>query len=183
MSVAGVVESKDHHKHKDHHHQNNSDEFNPHVLFEWFNSSLIKTDPSLKDFNDVSLDDYLKAYEEINKFLSCLGTIFYFVISDVKEKIKIVGDYIASDPVNYRSILSMVEYEKSKRLLSSPEASSAKNATRNILRLHRALLFIYKFLDGLIIADPKCKTPQLCTEVRLNDHFLAINLIFKVDLV
>ena len=60
----------------------------------------------------------------------------------------------------------MVEFEEEQKMLSAPENATRNNATRNVLRLHRALLFIYKFLDGLITSDPKTvKLSHLCSDV------------------
>ena len=141
------------------------DQFDPHVMIDYFTRSLVKSSPELGDHDDVSMKEYIQAYEEINKFLASLGTIFYFVISDVRDKIKLLENYLATDSNNYKTILCMIKYEKSQNMLSAPEMATRNNATRNLLRLHRALLFIYKFLDGLVSADSKCKTSQLCSDV------------------
>lgn len=146
-----------------------SDKFDPHLMIDYFSMSLVKTRPDLNDQDDVAMKEYIQAYEEINKFLASLGKIFYFVISDVKEKIKLLEDYLHKDNNNYKTILTMVEFEKGQKMLSAPENATRNNATRNLLRLHRALLFIYKFLDGLVTSDPKTvKLPQLCSDIYLN---------------
>ena len=148
-------------------HAHNTEQFNPHVMIDCFSKSLIKSRPEMSDHDDVSLKEYIQAYEEINKFLASLGKIFYFVISDVKEKIKLLENYLENDNENYKTILKMVKFEESKKMLSAPENAKQKNASRNMLRLHRALLFIYKFLDGLITSDSNCKLSQLCSDVIL----------------
>ena len=124
------------------------------------------------------MKEYIQAYEEINKFLASLGTIFYFVISDVREKLKLLENYLDEDTLNYKTVKCMVEFEKSKKMLSAPENATRLNATRNLLRLHRALLFIYKFLDGLTSSDSKCKTSQLCSEVSFNYLRVEISLLY-----
>jgi hypothetical protein len=166
MSV--VAESVDQQEH---------DQFNPHTMIDFFSKSLTKSRPDLSEHDDVSMKEYIQAYEEINKFLASLGTIFYFVISDVREKIKLLENYLHEDGVNYKTIQSMVEFEKGKKLLSSPENATRQNATRNMLRLHRALLFIYKFLDGLVSSDSKCKTSQLCSDVSESKNLIFILII------
>lgn len=153
--------------------QTQTAQFDPFVMISYFSKSLIKSQPDLGDHDDVSLKEYIQAYEEINKFLASLGTIFYFVISDVKEKIKLLENYLENDAVNYKTILNMVQHEKSQNMLSPPEVSTRNNATRNLLRLHRALLFIYRYLEALASSDPKCKISHLCSDVSI--FYLNIN--------
>lgn len=158
--------------------QHESEQFSPHAMIDFFSKSLTKSRPDISENDDVSMKEYIQAYEEINKFLASLGTIFYFVISDVREKLKLLENYLDQDTLNYKTVKCMVEFEKSKKMLSAPENATRLNATRNLLRLHRALLFIYKFLDGLTSSDSKCKTSQLCSEVGLNYLRVEISLLY-----
>ena len=57
---------------------NDSNDFNPLVLYDSFKRSLKKSNDSCHDFDDVGIEEYIEAYREINKFLGCLGSIFYF---------------------------------------------------------------------------------------------------------
>ena len=82
-----------------------SDKFDPYLMIDYFSRSLLKSDPDLNDQDDVAMQEYIQAWEEINKFLASLGKIFYFVISDVKEKIKLLEDYLQNDNTNYKVLL------------------------------------------------------------------------------
>ncbi|CAF0908379.1 unnamed protein product [Brachionus calyciflorus] len=148
-----------------HHHHHSHEKFDPEKLFYAFKQCLLKSDSS-QDFDDISLKDYILAYEEINKFLSLLGNIFYFVISDVTEKIVILRKYLEKQPNNYATLHTFLKYEQSQGLFkqSSHDLKHNPSGARTILRLHRALIFIYKFLDRLHTADPKMKSSQICTE-------------------
>jgi hypothetical protein len=158
--------NKDQPNHSHNHHTNESThEFNPTLLFDWFNKSLKKTDESLNDFDDIGIKEYIEAYKEINKFLHCLGTIFYFVITDVQEKIRILENFLEKDPNAFKTILTAVKHEKSLKKLEPPASTHEVNCARTVLRLHRALIFVYKFLDNLFNAEPKCKSSHICTEV------------------
>jgi hypothetical protein len=158
--------------------QHESEQFNPHAMIDFFSKSLTKSRPDVSENDDVSMKEYIQAYEEINKFLASLGTIFYFVISDVREKLKLLENYLDEDTLNYKTVKCMVEFEKSKKMLSPPENATRLNATRNLLRLHRALLFIYKFLDGLTSSDSKCKTSQLCSDVSFSYLRIETSLLY-----
>jgi hypothetical protein len=150
----------DHHIH--HHHPHQNEQFDPHKLFDAFDICFCKSESNQDEHDDVILEEYLKAYEEISKFLNHLGTIFYFVITDICDKVNVLRGYIEKSPQNYITILNTVKYEKFQDMF---ENGSQKNASRNILRLHRALIFIYKFLENLHKADNKCKTSHVCTDV------------------
>ena len=93
-----------------------------------------------------------------------MGAIFYFVIVDIREKVVILDGYLKKNPANYATVLKLVEYEKKENLLTPAMAAKQPNSgARHILRLHRALIFVYKFLESLHSADQKCRTPELCT--------------------
>jgi hypothetical protein len=134
-------------------------------LFDAFAKCLHKSAHTLTDYDDVNLRDYLLAYEEISKFLNCLGTVFMFVTTDINDKIRLLDGYLKEKPEHYTTIHSLVRYEHSANMLHKPHSASRKNAARNILRLHRALLFIYKFLERLYSAEANAKSPHICTEV------------------
>ncbi|RMZ99561.1 ceramide-1-phosphate transfer [Brachionus plicatilis] len=152
-----------HHHH--HHHQHHQTEFDPERLFNLFKKCLIKSNPDA-DFDDISIPDYIQAYEEINKFLSLLGNIFYFVISDVNDKINIFKKYLEKEPDHYSTLNTFLKYEQEHNKLrqSSHDLKHHPSGARTLLRLHRALIFIYKFLDRLSNADSKQKSAQICIE-------------------
>ena len=95
------------------------------------------------------------------RFFDYLGSVFYFVVADVKEKLVLLKDYMAKNEQNYKTILKIVNYEKENKIYKN----KGNNASRHILRLHRALIFIYKFLDRLYQSDHKNKSSTICSEV------------------
>lgn len=99
----------------------------------------------MNDGNDVVLETYILAYEEINKIFGVLGKVFSFVSSDVTSKISILRSKLNSDPLNYHSVVSMVTHEKESSVITSDPS----NGSRTLLRLHRALEFVAEFLIEL----------------------------------
>lgn len=147
--------------------ESRSDEFQPLLLYNAFLNSIIKSDNThinLTNFDDVSLRYYLIAYDEITKFLYNLGNIFYFVIADLRKKINALETYLQSKPSEYETFQSMVKYEWTNGKLKQPIAYNKQNATRVVLRLHRALIFIIRLLERIFYAESHLRTPQLCTE-------------------
>lgn len=148
-----------------------SSQFNSRLLLQAMVNSLSRSQPhpaaADDEHDDVKLKDYLIAYDELTKFLECLGKIFYFVIVDVRDKTSILEKFMQNDqPENrhYVTIRKTVEYEKSINAFHSNSPLWRTNASRTILRLHRALIFICKFIDRLFNADNKLKTPQIGLE-------------------
>ena len=141
-----------------------SDEFDPYLLYNAFVSAVLKSNEEKADFDDVSLRCYLIAYEEITKFLYNLGNIFYFVIADLRKKIGQLEAYLERQPEEYETFQRMVKYEWTAGKLSKPTACNKQNATRVVLRLHRALIFIIRLLERVFYAENHLRTPQLCTE-------------------
>ncbi|KRX72933.1 putative glycolipid transfer protein [Trichinella nativa] len=127
----------------------------------------------------IHLSTYLLAYEELNKktyveknflyaqcricsiiqvlcfslnavqFFAILGSIFSFVTSDICSKMKILCDCVHSEnAVHYYSVKTMLDYEKGLGMLEDPN-SCANNGSRTLLRLHRALLFVVRFIESV----------------------------------
>lgn len=122
---------------------------------------------SLRDDDDVVMDDYLKAYEEINKyvvkdfhrsffvqitwdyfclfciyrFFSLLGSVFGFVSSDVKTKI----DILTNLRNNETDADKAEKFVTIKTMMSYEKDSNLLKDTkyvsgsRTLLRLHRGL--------------------------------------------
>ena len=90
-----------------------------------------------------------------------LGAIFYFVVVDVKQKLVLLGEYLNEKPNHYQTVHKAVVYEKENDL----HVKLKLNASRTLLRLHRALLFIYKFLERLVCSDDQMKSSTLCIDV------------------
>lgn len=141
-----------------------SDEFDPYLLYNAFLNAVLKSNEEQPDYDDVSLRCYLIAYEEITKFLYNLGNIFYFVIADLRKKIGQLDGYLQRQPDEYETFQRMVKYEWTAGKLSKPVAFNKQNATRIVLRLHRALIFIIRLLERVFYAESHLRTPQLCTE-------------------
>ncbi|UXI22299.1 hypothetical protein NH340_JMT08243 [Sarcoptes scabiei] len=129
---------------------------------------------SIENQNQIKLLDYLEGYRELIKYemspkfsdskfdLSCLifyffsqrffdvfGTLFGFVTQDVYSKIEILKNYTLDETVrsNYESVRLMMDFERNENLLTDRERPSG---SRTLLRLHRALEFISKFLHEII---------------------------------
>ena len=154
-----------HHHHHNHPHHNHPSQFDPEKLFNLFKQCLIKSNNN-SDFDDISLKEYILAYEEINKFLGLLGNIFYFVISDVNEKINILNKYLEKEPDHYATLNTFLKYEQehNKFKQSSHDLKHHPSGARTLLRLHRALIFVYKLLERLSNADPKQKSSHIGIE-------------------
>lgn len=73
------------------------------------------------------------------------GTLFSFVTKDVLSKINILQAYLQDDMdgLNYKSVQSMIDFEKRSDRLTDLKRPSG---SRTLLRLHRALEFISQFL-------------------------------------
>jgi len=96
----------------------------------------------------LDMDSYILAYAEFNKFFSLLGTVFGFVASDVSSKLDILQNFRnGNNSHQFESIEQMILYEKNEKLLKS---SKYVSASRTLLRLHRAMEFIFLFLEEVI---------------------------------
>lgn len=127
----------------------------------------VALEKSLKDDDDVYLDDYLKAYKEYNKFFQSLGSVFNFVSSDVVSKIAVLEDFRYNDDNSelFASIKLMLDYEKSNEMFKN---SRYVSGSRTLLRLHRGLEFILEFLMQISKLSPCDKTSAVC-QVAYND--------------
>ncbi|XP_063386003.1 ceramide-1-phosphate transfer protein [Cydia fagiglandana] len=114
---------------------------------------------SLKEDDDVVVEAYIDGYNELVKFLNLIGSVFSFVSSDVKSKIKVMDKHKdGEDAVYYDSFKKMMKYEKETNL---HEKSGFVSGSRTMLRLHRGLDFIRLFLKKLGESDDAVNT---CTE-------------------
>ncbi|XP_018795821.1 PREDICTED: ceramide-1-phosphate transfer protein [Bactrocera latifrons] len=121
----------------------------------------------LHENDDVLLDSYLEAYEEINKFFHLMGSVFGFVSSDVRSKIDILCEYRRKESTGERflTIKTMITYEKGEELLKD---HSYVSGSRTLLRLHRGLEFIYEFLKRLSELN-ECDKTHSCCKSAYND--------------
>lgn len=73
----------------------------------------------------------------ISRFLNLIGTVFSFVSSDVKSKIKVMEKHREGEnAVYYESFKKMMTYEKDANL---HEKNGFVSGSRTMLRLHRGL--------------------------------------------
>ncbi|CAG0918174.1 unnamed protein product [Notodromas monacha] len=90
----------------------------------------------------VDLRSYVEAYDELYKLFMALGTLFGFVASDVRDKCDILKKYL-TEVEHYSSVEGMIEYEMAEDLITA----DATNGCRTLLRLHRAMPFVARFLE------------------------------------
>ncbi|XP_045501832.1 ceramide-1-phosphate transfer protein [Colias croceus] len=113
---------------------------------------------SLKEDDDVIIEAYIDGYNELVKFLNLIGTVFSFVSSDVKSKIKVMEKHrTGDDSIYYESFKKMMKYEKETSL---HEKNGFVSGSRTMLRLHRGLDFIRLFLKRISEAE---ETENTCT--------------------
>jgi len=116
-------------------------DFDMENLFKYFNTCYGE------DGSRLSMDSYIKGYEEIVKFLNLLGTVFGWVASDVVAKIGVLKGHVgnAETGLHYVSIQTMTEYEVKGNMIKF-KARDSTTGSRNLLRLQRALEYIIAFL-------------------------------------
>jgi len=120
-------------------------EFNVQRVYNAFVAALKEPENSQSPINT---QEYINGYRELMKFFDQLGYVFKFVKDDVVDKLGILQSFIDKDKKgerNFDTIQKGIEYETEHNLIKSNPA----NFTRTLLRLHRALLFIIQFLQGL----------------------------------
>lgn len=117
----------------------------------------------LADDHGMSIDPYLAAYKELNKFFQGLGSIFNFISSDVSTKIAIMDAYRADASVarNYADLQSMVDFERETGALGN---TSKPSGSRTLLRLHWALEFISHFFKALSTASDSTRIGTLAQD-------------------
>ncbi|XP_050682707.1 ceramide-1-phosphate transfer protein isoform X2 [Leptidea sinapis] len=115
---------------------------------------------SLKDDDDVEIESYIDGYNELVKFLNLIGTVFSFVSSDVRSKIKIMEKLrVGEASIYYESFKKMMKYEKETNLY---EKNDFVSGSRTMLRLHRGLDFIRLFLKRISDAEETVNTCTTC---------------------
>lgn len=72
--------------------------------------------------------------------------VFSFVEMDVSEKRGILRDLYESDAENYETVEKMVDFECFE---NDTKVEPKNRGSRTLLRLHRALAFLIKFIEGL----------------------------------
>lgn len=107
-------------------------------------------------------------FVDLFSFVASLGTIFQWAIRDLSNKLLVLKEHLRVDPVNYRTIQSMIEFEvKSGRTKNRdtsmllPDGKALPNGSRTLLRLHRALAFISLFLSQMRIAPDDASSADI----------------------
>ncbi len=84
----------------------------------------------------------------MNRFFDQLGYVFKFVKDDVADKLVILQSFVDKDKrgiIHFDTIQKAIDYETEQNLIRTNQ----NNFARTLLRLHRALIFIIQFLQGL----------------------------------
>ncbi|KOB73017.1 putative cytoplasm [Operophtera brumata] len=115
---------------------------------------------SLKEEDDVIIEAYIDGYNELVKFLNLIGSVFSFVSSDVRSKIKVMEKHREGEnAIHYDSFKKMMKYEKDSSLC---EKNDFVSGSRTMLRLHRGLDFIRLFLKRLSESEENMNTCTTC---------------------
>ena len=114
----------------------------------------------------ITVLEYIQGYKEVYKFLCLMGTVFGWVGSDVYNKVVLLEKYLASDKKeHYRTVKSMIAHEVGRCIFELGELIMSSiqvennliktkkkddpSGSRTLLRLHRALEYVYEFLSCL----------------------------------
>lgn len=103
-----------------------------------------------------------------SSFVASLGSVFEWAIKDLTNKLLVLKEHQRLDPINYRSIQSMISYEvESGRVKTRdtpmflPTGKPLPNGCRTLLRLHRALAFISSFLTEMRTAPDDASSASI----------------------
>ena len=108
-----------------------------------------------------TVQEYITGYKEIYKFLCLMGTVFGWVGSDVYDKVVLLEKYLAGDKQeHYRTVKSMIAFEVKNDLIKTKKKDD-QSGSRTLLRLHRALEYIYEFLGSLEDIDDETSVGQV----------------------
>uniref|UniRef100_A0A672ZA37 Si:ch73-269m23.5 n=1 Tax=Sphaeramia orbicularis TaxID=375764 RepID=A0A672ZA37_9TELE len=130
---------------------------------------LLYLKSSLSEDDDILLEPYLQAWDQLIKFMESLGTMVSFFSQKVKEKVIVIRKLSVQRSLEasgkhgrpvYRSVQSMVEAELKEGVVSFSRRTDS--GCRMLLRLHRSLLWVKLMLEGLAegpTADGRYKTP------------------------
>ncbi|NXG25631.1 CPTP protein, partial [Grallaria varia] len=112
---------------------------------------------------EVLLEPYLCGWWGLIRFLQSLGTVFAFISKDAVAKVQIMeGHRRGQQGRHYESLQAMVRFE-----LAAGRAElrgRGDSGCRTVLRLHRALLWLQLFLEGLRSAPHDSRTAAICAE-------------------
>eukprot|EP00039_Didymoeca_costata_P019993 m.339655 g.339655 ORF g.339655 m.339655 type:complete len:206 (-) comp18900_c0_seq1:173-790(-) len=97
-----------------------------------------------EDGTDIAL--FLVLWEDLCEFLTSLGTVFGFIVSDINKKVSIIQEYQQTEP-DKKTLQSLIQMEIDTN--QTIRKGHPPSASRTILRLNRALEFIECFLSAL----------------------------------
>ena len=109
------------------------------------------------DVEEVDMDCYLDAWDELIRFLNLMGSAFTFVSSDVTKKVAILRKFRADCPEEYKSVVKMLAHEKTNGVIKTVQI----NGSRTLLRLHRALKFLQILFAKLAKNEDKGKVSDM----------------------
>uniref|UniRef100_A0A0X3NP06 Ceramide-1-phosphate transfer protein n=2 Tax=Schistocephalus solidus TaxID=70667 RepID=A0A0X3NP06_SCHSO len=152
--------------------QKQANVFNLKFVMDQFSKAVTDND------TDICLEDYCVGYGELSNLLDALGKIMYFVLRDVSKKLEILNNLrdpkISPDYFeNFVSVSKMCSFETSQYENNKPVGKLFTSGSRNLLRLHRALIFII-YLFERICTEPEektlCELAQSAYEETLANH-------------
>ncbi|CAF3324429.1 unnamed protein product [Rotaria socialis] len=109
------------------------------------------------DHKSIHLYQFIFAFRELSKFFNHLNVVFSFVAHDLVDKFNIIENLCKNNPKDYQTLQTMIEYETSK---------DDKIGCVTLLRLLRALQFIYFFLKRAIVTPTgSSSTKQVAWDV------------------
>ncbi|CAF2505649.1 unnamed protein product [Rotaria sp. Silwood2] len=120
-----------------------------HIATEYNVDNVYKTFSNVIDKSDMKslhLHQFIIAFQEL--FFNHLNVVFSFVAHDLADKYYIIQNLCKTNPIDYRTVQTMIEYEKCR---------DDKTGTIALLRLLRALEFIYLFLEQAVMS-PNCSS-------------------------
>eukprot|EP00127_Corallochytrium_limacisporum_P007021 Clim_evm29s240 gene=Clim_evmTU29s240 len=108
------------------------------------------------DCSKVNLVVYCRSYEQVSLFFKLCGTGFSFVTSDIHSKLNSVYEHMGQNDsmpsAEDLSVQDMIDYDRKTGQLDF-KGSNGPRASRNFLRLVRALEFISAFVRGIADHD------------------------------
>jgi len=104
---------------------------------------------------------YIESFQIIIDFLGELGSVFGFVTSDIEAKLNALTAY-SGDNDAYSTMQGTIEYEVENKITVIKK--KPYSGTRAINRLTRALIFIVKLLEDLIVAPDDASAGKVASE-------------------
>ncbi|XP_071431590.1 ceramide-1-phosphate transfer protein [Pithys albifrons albifrons] len=112
---------------------------------------------------EVLLEPYLCGWWGLIRFLQSLGAVFSFISKDAVAKVQLMeGHRRGQHGQHYESLQAMVQFELGRG--PAELRGRSDSGCRTVLRLHRALLWLQLFLEGLRTARTDSRTAAICTE-------------------